>query len=43
MLPHFLGQGQTFQSGGNTYAQDAQGTYYRQQSNVWVRMDATQR
>ena len=43
MLPHYLAQGQTYQSGGNTYAQDAQGTYYRQQNNGWVRMDAAQR
>jgi hypothetical protein len=40
MLPHYLAQGQTYQSGGNTYAQDAQGTYYRAQGNGWVRMDA---
>ena len=38
MLPHYLPQGQTYQSGGNTYAQDAQGAYYRQQDNAWVRM-----
>ncbi|MEO7254014.1 MAG: hypothetical protein ABIZ64_07215 [Casimicrobium sp.] len=43
MLPHYLAQGQTYQSGGNVYAQDAQGTYYRQQNNGWVRMDAAQR
>lgn len=43
MLPHYLGQGQTHQSGGNTYAQDAQGTYYRQHNNGWLRMDAAQR
>jgi hypothetical protein len=40
MLPHYLPQGQTYQSGGNTYAQDANGTYYRYQGNSWVRMDA---
>ena len=40
MLPHYLPQGQTYQSGGNTYAQDAQGTYYHYQGNSWVRMDA---
>lgn len=40
MLPHYLAQGQTYQSGGNTYAQDAQGSYYRAQGNGWVRMDA---
>ncbi len=40
MLPHYLPQGQTYQSGGNTYAQDAQGSYYRYQGNSWVRMDA---
>ncbi len=40
MLPHYLPQGQTYQSGGNTYAQDAQGAYYRHQGNAWVRMDA---
>ena len=28
------------QTGGITYAQDAQGTYYRLQNNAWVRMDA---
>ncbi len=43
MLPHYLAQGQTYQSGGNVYAQDAQGSYYRQQNNGWVRMDAAQR
>ena len=43
MLPHYLAQGQTFQSGGNTYAQDAQGGYYRAQNNGWVRMKATPR
>ncbi len=43
MLPHSLAQGQTYQSGGNVYAQDAQGTYYRQQNNGWVRMHAAQR
>ena len=43
MLPHYLAQGQTYQSGGNTYAQDAQGTYYRQQNNGWVRMDSVLR
>jgi hypothetical protein len=40
LLPHYLPQGQTYQSGGNTYAQDAHGTYYRHQGNSWVRMDA---
>lgn len=40
MLPHYLPQGQTYQSGGNTYAQDAQGTYYRAQNNGWVRMES---
>lgn len=40
MLPHYLAHGQTYQSGGNTYAQDAQGSYYRAQGNSWVRMDA---
>lgn len=40
MLPHYLAQGQTYQSGGNTYAQDAQGAYYQQQNNGWVRMNA---
>ena len=40
MLPHYLPQGQTYQSGGNTYAQDAQGTYYRAQNNGWVRMNS---
>ena len=43
MLPHYLAQGQTYQSGGNTYAQDAQGSYYRQQNNGWVRMEAAPR
>ena len=43
MLPHYLAQGQMYQSRGNTYAQDAQGTYYRQQNSGWVRMDAAQR
>ena len=43
MLPHYLAQGQTYQSGGNVYAQDAQGTYYRQQNNGWTRMDPAQR
>ena len=43
MLPHYLAQGQTYQSGGSTYAQDAQGTYYRQQNNGWVQMDAAPR
>ena len=43
MLPHYLAQGQTYQSGGNTYAQDAQGSYYRAQNNGWVRMKATPR
>lgn len=40
MLPHTLPAGQVYQTGGNTYAQDAQGTYYRLQNNAWVRMDA---
>ena len=43
MLPHYLAQGQTYQSGGNTYAQDAQGSYYRAQNNGWVRMEAAPR
>lgn len=43
MLPQYLAQGQTYQSGGNVYAQDAQGTYYRQQNNGWVRIDSAQR
>lgn len=43
VLPHYLAQGQTYQSGGNTYAQDAQGSYYRQQNNGWVRMEAAPR
>lgn len=43
MLPHYLAQGQTYQSGGNTYAQDAQGAYYQQQNNGWVRMSAAPR
>ena len=43
MLPHYLAQGQTYQSGGNTYAQDAQGGYYRAQNNGWVRMEAAPR
>lgn len=43
MLPHYLAQGQTYQGGGNTYAQDAQGAYYRQQNNGWLRMDAVPR
>ena len=43
MLQPYLAQGQTYQSGGNVYAQDAQGTYYRQQNNGWTRMDAAQR
>ena len=38
MLPHYLPQGQTVQYGGYTYAQDAQGAYYQQQGNTWVRM-----
>jgi hypothetical protein len=38
MLPHYLPQGQTYQSGGNTYAQDAHGTYYRYHNNGWVPM-----
>jgi len=40
MLPHALPAGQVYQSEGNTYAQDAHGTYYRLQNNAWVRMDA---
>jgi len=40
MLPHYLPQGQTYQYGGYTYAQDAQGAYYQQQGNAWVRMQA---
>ncbi len=40
MLPHTLPQGQTYQQGGNTYAQDAQGTYWRWQGNGWTRLDA---
>ena len=40
MLPHYLPQGQTYQRGGNSYAQDAQGTYYRAQNNGWVRMES---
>ena len=43
MLPYYLAQGQTYQSGGNTYAQDAQGNYYRYQNNGWARMDAAPR
>ena len=43
MLPHYLAQGQTYQSGGNTYAQDASGAYYRAQNNGWVRMESAQR
>lgn len=43
MLPHYLAQGQTYQSSGNTYAQDAQGTYYRYQNNGWARMDVAPR
>lgn len=41
MLPHSLPQGQTYQQGGYTYAQDAQGTYWRWQGNGWARLDAT--
>jgi hypothetical protein len=40
MLPHYLPQGQTYQSGGNTYAQDAHGTYYRYQNNGGTPMAA---
>lgn len=40
MLPHYLPQGQTYQYDGYTYAQDAQGAYYQQQGNSWVRMQA---
>lgn len=40
LLPHYLPQGQLYQSGGYTYAQDGQGRYWRQQGNGWVRMDA---
>lgn len=40
MLPHTLQPGQTYQSGGQYYTQDQQGTYYRWQGNGWTRMEA---
>lgn len=40
MLPHSLPAGQVYRDGNNTYAQDAQGTYYRLENNAWVRMNA---
>jgi len=43
MLPHYLPAGQVYQSGGNTYAQDPSGNYYRLQNGAWSRMDAAAR
>jgi hypothetical protein len=42
MLPHYLPAGQVYQTGGQTYAQDASGTYWRLENNAWVRMNAGQ-
>lgn len=39
-LPYYLAPGQTVNHSGNIYAQDAQGTYYRQDGNTWTRMQA---
>jgi hypothetical protein len=43
MLPHYLPPGQMVYSGGDAYAQDASGSYYRRQVNGWVRLDAVSR
>ena len=43
MLPHSLPAGQVYRDGNNTYAQDAQGTYYRLENNAWVRMNGAAR
>lgn len=43
MLPHYLPQGQVYQSGGQTYAQDPAGNYYRLNNGAWSRMDAAAR
>ena len=43
LLPHHLPAGQVLQSGGETYAQDAAGTYYRLQNQAWVRLNAAAR
>ncbi len=42
MLPHYLPAGQVYQTGGQTYAQDASGTYWRLENNAWTRMNAGQ-
>lgn len=39
MLPHHLPAGQSFQSGGEVYAQDNGGTYWRRDPNGWVRLN----
>lgn len=39
LLPHYLPPGRVQQSGGIMYAQDAQGSYWHQQGNGWVRME----
>ena len=40
-LPYYLPQGQTYTYNGTTYAQDAQGAYWRQEANgYWSRMSA---
>ena len=40
MLPHSIPAGQAYYSGGQVYAQDPQGTYWRQDNNGWVRLNA---
>ena len=40
MLPYYLADGQTYSYGGNTYAQDRAGTYYRQNGNYWQPLQA---
>ncbi|MDQ6685105.1 MAG: hypothetical protein M3Z16_08255 [Pseudomonadota bacterium] len=39
-LPYSLAPGQTYQSNGSVYAQDNQGTYWRNDGNGWSRLQA---
>ena len=42
-LPNYSPPGQIENYGGNSYTQDAQGTYWRWAGNDWVRMDSSPR